>query len=233
MYPPGDSQPQDDTSRIPNAIQPDCALLGCSVATIPLVAAMPTTIRRLVVEVVEAVVLVVVDGSVVVVTEVVAVVGSVVAAVVGTVVAGGLVVGTVVAGAAWFACAGGGRGCCRSGGSDARCGDEPHRRAAYAAADPRSPTRSTAPIAVQKAAGRVRLLVRRPVVGPTPNKVYSFALMEVTYLVDDQGPKTDAKLATKGRKAHQLTLLRTSRHLSQHRAPDGCRGPPVWSAQPG
>ncbi len=78
---------------IPNAIQPDCALLGCSVTTKPLVAAIPMTIRRLVVEVVEAVVVVVVDGSVVVVTEVVAVDGSVVGAVVGTVV-------TDVAGAA-------------------------------------------------------------------------------------------------------------------------------------
>ena len=57
------ANPRMTTRRIPNAIQPDCALLGCSVTTIPLVAAMPTTIRRLVVEVVEAVVLVVVAGS--------------------------------------------------------------------------------------------------------------------------------------------------------------------------
>ena len=122
--------------------------------------------RRFVVEVVEAVVVVVVDGSVVVVAVVVAVVGSVVGAVVGTVVAGAVVVvaGALVVGAE----------VAEVTLAEATC---PTEALPYAAADPKSPTMRTTPIAVQKTAARVRL-ARRPAVGSTPEKVRSFALME-------------------------------------------------------
>ena len=166
------ANPRTTTRRIPNAIQPDCALLGCSVTTIPRVAAIPTTTRRLVVEVVEAVVVVVVDGSVVVVIEVVAVVGSVVGAVVGTVVAGALVAGALVVGVAGAVVAG-----AEVAEAPAAAASRPTGVLPNAAADPKSPTRRTAPIAVPKTAASARLFVRRPVVGSTPNGVQSFALI--------------------------------------------------------
>ncbi len=168
------ANPRTTTRRIPNAIQPDCALLGCSVTTIPRFAAIPTTTRRLVVEVVEAVVVVVVDGSVVVVTEVVAVVGSVVGAVVGTVVAGALVAGALVAGALVVGVAVAGAEVAEA---PAAAATRPTGVLPNAAADPKSPTRRTAAIAVPKTAARARLFARRPVVGSTPNGVQSFALI--------------------------------------------------------
>jgi hypothetical protein len=138
-------------------------LLGGSVTTIPRVAAIPTTTRRLVVEVVEAVVVLVVDGSVVVVTEVAAVVGSVVGAVVGTVVAGALVAGALVAGALVAGV--------EVVEAAPTAATSPTGGLPYAAADPKPATRGAAPIAAQKTAARARLFAHRPAVGPTLDKV--------------------------------------------------------------
>jgi hypothetical protein len=170
------ANPTTTTRRIPNAIQPDCALPGCSVTTIPRVAAIPTTTRRLVVEVVEAVVVVVVvDGSVVVVTEVVAVLGSVVGAVAGTVVAGALVTGALVTGALVTGALVAGVEVAAAAPTAAT---SPIGGFPYAAADPKPATRSAAPIAAQKTTAGARLFAHRPAVGPTLDKVQGFALMK-------------------------------------------------------